>query len=55
VISLQELGEGVLTAPIPELAPVIRTVLPIRRDELKTDISRVATNRRKDEFDEPAG
>ena len=26
-----------LTAPIPPLAPVIRTVLPSRRDVLKTE------------------
>ena len=29
------------TAPIPPLAPVIKTVFPNRRDELKTDMIEV--------------
>lgn len=45
----------ILTAPMPELAPVIRTVLPIRRDELNTDMFRVVIDRKKVGFDRPAG
>lgn len=32
--------EGGRTAPIPALAPVMSTVLPMRREALKTDMSR---------------
>jgi hypothetical protein len=35
---MERMKTGELTAPIPELAPVMRTVLPSRREALKMDI-----------------
>jgi hypothetical protein len=35
---MERIKTGELTAPIPELAPVMRTVLPSRREALKMDI-----------------